>query len=105
MAYLQARGLRLVARNWRCKGGELDLVLRERDTLVVTEVRKRSNALFGSAAESVDPRKQRRLALATQMFLAAHPEHARAPLRFDVVAMDGKGGIDWLRAAFDCSSM
>lgn len=101
LRHLQDRGLRLVARNWRCRGGELDLVLQEGDTLVIAEVRKRGHALFGSAAESVDARKRARLVHAAQLFLAAHAQYAQAPVRFDVLALDRGNRIDWIRAAFD----
>ena len=98
--YLEAQGLKLVMRNFRCPGGELDLVMRERDTLALVEVRSRARSDFGSAAESIGPRKRARLVLAARAFLAAHPQYARSPLRFDVVAFDG-GEAQWLRNAFD----
>jgi putative endonuclease len=101
LAFLAARGLVLVVRNFRCRGGELDLVLRDGATLAIVEVRKRSHPGFASAAESVDLRKRRRLLLAAQAFLAARPEFSRAPLRFDVVTLDAGDRIEWLRAAFD----
>ena len=99
--HLERHGLRLVARNWRCPGGELDLVMRERDTLVMVEVRKRARSDYGDAFESVHGRKRGRLIRAAGMFLAAHPEYARSEVRFDVVAVDGKGAVDWLKAAFE----
>ena len=101
LAYLQARDMQLVTRNFRCRGGELDLVMREKETLVIVEVRKRGNPNFGSAAESVDGRKQARIILAAQNFLASRAEFARSPVRFDVVAMDGANKIEWVRDAFD----
>lgn len=100
---LQARGLRLVCRNYRCRGGELDLVLLDGQTLVIVEVRARSHAAFATAAESVDARKQGRIIHAAQWFLGAHPEHARRTVRFDVVGFDGGGRPDWIRAAFDAA--
>ncbi|HSW13549.1 MAG TPA: YraN family protein [Solimonas sp.] len=101
LRHLQSRGLKLLTRNYRCRGGELDLVMRDRELLAVIEVRSRSNAAFASAAESVDRRKQGRIVLATQMFLVAHPEYQDLPVRFDVVAFDGAGHLDWITAAFD----
>lgn len=101
LRHLQSQRLKLVARNWRCKGGELDLVMRDAETLVLVEVRKRSNPNFGTAAESIGTRKQKRIVLAAQMYLAAHPEYARSPVRFDVVALDAADRIEWLQAAFD----
>jgi putative endonuclease len=88
-----------VARNFRTRLGEIDLVARDGDTLVFVEVRMRSGASFGGALESITPRKQRRIAAAARQFLG---RFRRAPrCRFDVVALDG-AGIRWLRAAFEC---
>lgn len=101
LAHLQRRGLRLLARNFRCKLGELDLVMQDGDTLAVVEVRQRSHAAWGGALESVDRRKQRRILNATQLFLSGNPQYASWPLRFDVVALDGRGGLEWVAAAFD----
>lgn len=108
--FLLARGMALVARNYRCRLGEIDLVLRERDSLVMVEVRYRRSAAYGGAAASVDARKRARLVAAAGHFLAAHPALARLACRFDVVAIDGTGtagkaegddaGIEWIRAAF-----
>lgn len=101
LRHLQGQRLQLVARNYRCKGGELDLVMRDADTLVVIEVRKRSNANFGSAAESVDARKQAKIVHATRMFLSEHAAFSNCAVRFDVVALDAADRIEWLQAAFD----
>lgn len=100
LRHLQARGCRLVARNWRCRGGELDLVMRDAETLLFVEVRSRARADYGSALESVTARKRAHLILAAQKFLAAHPEHGARAMRFDVVAIDGDR-LEWLEAAFD----
>ena len=99
--HLEQRGLKLVARNWRCPGGELDLVMRERDTLVMVEVRKSSRGDFGDGFESVHGRKRGRRIHAARLFLAAHPEYSRSPVRFDVVGVDGTDTVEWLTAAFD----
>jgi putative endonuclease len=105
LAHLQRQGLVLVRRNYRvaagprARGGEVDLILRERDgTLVFVEVRARRNAGFGGAAASVTRSKQRSLVLAAQHFLRAFA--SPPPCRFDVVAIDG-GQVEWLKAAFD----
>lgn len=100
LEFLQAQGLRIVARNYRAKTGELDLVLREGDTLVIAEVRKRSHATFASGAESVDGRKQGRIIRTAQMFLADHDEFADCPVRFDVLSLDAANRIEWIRDAF-----
>lgn len=99
---LGAAGLELLARNFRCRLGEIDLVMRERGTLVFVEVRQRRSARFGSAAESVTPGKQRRLRAASAVFVAWHPALGGMPMRFDLVAIDGRGagrepGVEWLR--------
>ena len=101
LSFLQEQGLTLVARNWRCKAGELDLVMQHGDTVVVTEVRSRARAEFGSAAETIGWRKRAKLVRATRLLLARRPDLAEAPLRFDVVTLDGDGRIEWLREAFD----
>lgn len=101
LLFLEGQGLKLIARNWRCKAGELDLVMRDGDTVVVAEVRSRSRADYGTAAETVDGRKQAKLVRATRLWLARQPQFADAPLRFDVVTLDGGGNIEWLREAFE----
>ena len=108
LAYLQRHGLTLVERNYRiaagprARGGEIDLVLRDRDgTLVFVEVRARRDASHGGAAASVGPAKRQRLVRAAQRYLLARHPASPPPCRFDVVALDGEDGIDWLRAAFD----
>jgi putative endonuclease len=102
--YLEDRGLRLVTKNFRCPGGELDLVMQDRNELVFVEVRGRRGNRFGSAAESVDQRKRRRLVMAAQRFLQRHPALASGPCRFDVVALTGGAKdslqVDWIRDAF-----
>ena len=107
LAHLQAQGLTLVQRNYRvargpnARGGEIDLILRERDgTLVFAEVRARRCAGHGGAAASVTAAKQRSLVLAAQHFLRRYP--SPPPCRFDVVAIDD-GRVEWLKGAFDTS--
>lgn len=101
LRFLQARGLKLVARNWRCRGGELDLVMRDGDTLVVAEVRKRARQDYGDGAASVTARKQARIVHAARNLLARRPEFAELPVRFDVCALDAGNRVSWLRAAFE----
>lgn len=104
LAHLQAAGLRLVERNYRTPGrggGEIDLVMRDRDgTLVFVEVRRRASPAFGGAAASVGGVKQRRLIFAARHYLMRLG--SPPPCRFDVVAVE-PGGIEWLKAAFDAS--
>lgn len=86
--HLEARGFRIVARNIHLRHAELDLVALDRGTLVFVEVRLRRSARFGSAEESVDARKQARLAHAAQELLARGQLPRHAGVRFDVVAID-----------------
>ena len=103
LAHLRAQGLRLILRNYRCRAGEIDLVMLERTTLVLVEVRYRSANRFGGAAASVTWHKQRRLAAAAGHLLLTHADLRRYPARFDVVAISpGAAGreVQWIRDAF-----
>ncbi len=107
-AWLQARGLQLLQRNYRvargpsARGGEIDLVMRDRDgTLVFVEVRQRSSAGHGGAAASVGAAKRQRLLRAAMHYLLRFD--TPPPCRFDVIAIDGEA-IEWLPAAFDASA-
>ncbi len=102
--HLASRGLVLLDANVRYVDGELDLVMRDGDTLVFVEVRYRASDDFGGAAASVTPAKQRRLVRAATRYLASHPSLAALPCRFDVVGAEGDADaptLTWLRAAFD----
>ncbi len=105
LAFLQKQGLQLIQRNVRAPGGELDLVMRDAEHLVIVEVRKRSHPGYGSAADSVDARKQAKVIRAAQGLLARNPKLVQLPARFDVVALDGQDNIDWIQAAFDASDV
>lgn len=96
--YLRKQGLMLVERNFRCRGGEIDLILQDGNVLVFVEVRKRADRRYGGAAASVTGRKQGRLVIAAQTFLQRY----RTPpaCRFDVVAMDGDT-LNWLKNAIE----
>lgn len=96
-AYLGARGLRTLARNWRCKGGEIDLVMRDGDVLVFVEVRARQDARYGGAAASITAAKRARLVHAARLYLAHLAD--TPPCRFDAVLIEG-GRLTWLRDAF-----
>ena len=84
---LEQAGCRIIARNWHCRGGELDLVALDGETLVCVEVRVRTGTANGSAAESVIGVKTKRVLHAVVAFLDAHPEHADRLVRIDVVAI------------------
>jgi putative endonuclease len=107
LAHLQAAGLKLLERNYRvaagprARGGEIDLILRDRDgTLVFVEVRSRGVGSRGGAAATVSAAKQRSLVFAARRYLMRWS--SPPPCRFDVVAIDG-GELAWLRAAFDAA--
>ena len=105
-AELERAGLKLLVRNYNTRHGELDLVMRDGDTVVFVEVRYRKSAGHGDAAASVTASKQARLILAAQHWLAAHPQHARRTCRFDVISYDGPVDAirrDWLRGAFEAT--
>jgi len=103
--WLQRRGLVILARNFRGKTGEIDLVVRDQTHLVFCEVRARSSRHYSSAAGSVDQRKQRRLLRTAQLFLQRHPGLANLPCRFDVIAFEPRQSgsdlaIRWITGAF-----
>jgi putative endonuclease len=98
LAHLVQNGLTLVERNFRCKGGEIDLIMLDGATLVFVEVRKRADRRHGGAAASVTAAKQRRLIIAAQIYL--HRYKLPPPCRFDVVAIDG-AQMSWLRNAIE----
>ncbi len=97
-AYLEKAGLRLLNKNYRCRFGELDLVMLEGATLVIVEVRYRKSDRYGSAAESVTQQKQARLIAATHHYLAQARHDG--PIRFDVVAISGNDELNWIKNAF-----
>lgn len=105
LEYLQRQGLRLLAQNWLCKRGELDLVMLDGDTVVFVEVRYRRHSGWGGATESVDFRKQAKLVTAAQLFLQQATDWASHPCRFDVIAIEGQPGnaapLNWIKSAFD----
>lgn len=96
---LMAAGLKLVTRNYHCRGGEIDLIMQDGNTLVFVEVRVRNNSRFGSAEESIGFRKQQRLQTAALHFLQHHRQYQHAACRFDSYCVtDGKA--QWLKNAF-----
>jgi putative endonuclease len=97
--FLQRHGLALIESNYRCRFGEIDLILRDGGSLIFAEVRQRSRGDFGGAAASIDARKQQRLTLTAQHYLASLPRIP--PCRFDAVLLDGAGNIEWVKNAFE----
>ncbi len=98
LMHLRQQGLQLLERNFRCQGGEIDLIMRDGATVVFVEVRARTSASHGGAAASVTLAKQRRLILAAQRWLQA--QSGTPPCRFDVIALEGEQ-LQWLRNAIE----
>jgi putative endonuclease len=94
--YLAERGLRLIGRNFRVRGGEIDLICRDGATVVFVEVRLRRRSDYGGAAASITAAKQAKIVMAARHWLA---RHGNAVCRFDCVLLDGEH-IEWLRDAF-----
>lgn len=108
-AFLHGRGLRTLNRNYRCRWGEIDLVMDDHKALVFVEVRYRGPTSLVSGADSVDERKQRKLISAAEHFLQANPRFAERRCRFDVVSIaaappgnsERRPRVDWIRDAFE----
>lgn len=99
-AFLESQGFIIVARNFLRRIGELDIVARAGDLLVVAEVRTRASEKFGGAAASIGRDKQRRISATAALFLQHHPELRKCRVRFDVLVVRD-GNVEWLRHAFD----
>jgi len=99
-AFLESQGFTIVARNFQRRVGEIDVVARAGELLVVAEVRTRASDLYGGAAASISRGKQRRVAATAALFLQRRPELRTCRVRFDVLIVRD-GNIEWLKAAFD----
>lgn len=98
LTFLLQQGQVLVGRNYRCKWGELDLLMDEQGVLVIVEVRYRKNDRYGSALESITAAKQARIIAATKHYIVA--KKIDQPIRFDVVAITGDTSPQWIKNAF-----
>ena len=105
--YLAAHGVEILERNYRRRLGELDVIAREGDTLLIVEVRTRSTNAYGGAAASIDGRKRRRLVRAAQQLLQQRRTFAGLAVRFDVVVVSNAETaaptVEWIRHAFSAS--
>lgn len=104
--YLQSHGLRILARNFRCRGGELDIVAEQGGTIAFIEVRLRQRHDFGGAAGSISATKQRRIILAARHWLHQEKRFGNRPCRFDAILLDRPetSAIEWLRDAFSADA-
>ena len=96
LTYLRRRGLTLIEANFRCTGGELDLIMRDGATIVFVEVRQRADADHGGPLASITPAKVRRLLRAAHSWLLRQP--TVPPCRFDIIAIEG-AQVQWIRDA------
>ncbi len=96
--FLLRQGLQIVDKNFRCKYGELDLIMRDIKTLVIVEVRFRKSSKYGGALESITHKKQSRIIAATQYYLLKNKTNS--PIRFDVITMSNDADINWIKNAF-----
>ncbi|MGH8220648.1 MAG: YraN family protein [Steroidobacteraceae bacterium] len=105
--YLAAHGVKILERNYRRRLGELDVIARQGDTLLIVEVRTRSTSAYGGAAASVDGPKRRRIVRAAQQLLQRRRALARLAVRFDVIVVSDAATpeprVEWIRHAFDTS--
>ena len=106
--FLENKGFRLIEKNFSCKVGEIDLIMKDKESLVFVEVRYRKSNNFGSAAESITAAKQLKLIKTASLYLQRHDKLNKYPARFDVVSITGfietdnldKINIDWIENAF-----
>jgi putative endonuclease len=103
--YLSDAGLSVLAQNWSCRFGEIDLIMLEQDTLVFVEVRYRKNNHFGGALDSIDQHKRNKLLKTAEYFLNEYPQWLEHPCRFDVITAQPSNAqtltLDWIQDAFE----
>lgn len=108
--FLESQGLILIENNFRCKCGEIDIVMRDVDMIVFIEVRYRRDIRYGSGAETVGRKKQRKIIASASYYLQRNKKFAKQPCRFDVISMsaamssknavNGSDNIEWIANAF-----
>jgi putative endonuclease len=100
-AYLIKQGLKLIAQNYRCRMGEIDLIMRDKEYLVFIEVRSRTSNYFGGGVASVTYAKKQKIIKTAAYYMLEHQAQNRYALRFDVMSIDGKSAaITWIKDAF-----
>ncbi len=101
--YLLDQGFKLTARNYNCRLGEIDLIMRDKEYLVFIEVRSRTSTLFGGGVASISYAKRQKIIKTTSHYLLKHNCLNKVPIRFDVVSIDGSSReITWIKDAFGC---
>ncbi len=103
LEFLQQAGLKLISKNYRCKFGEIDLILKDGETLIFVEVRYRNTNKFGGAAASVNHHKQQKIMRTAEHYLQKNYRQPPA-CRLDVVAIDNNQKIDWIKNAIEASA-
>jgi len=98
LAFLETQGLKLVTRNFLCKVGEIDLIVRDQTTVIFVEVRYRQDTSRGTGAETVTRSKMIKIINSARYFLTQHPIHAELDCRFDVISISAS--LDWIQNAF-----
>jgi putative endonuclease len=99
--YLKTKGYQLIAQNFSCRMGEIDLIMLDCKTVIFVEVRQRKSALYGTAAQSITPQKRIKLLKTSALFLQMNTQYKNYDCRFDVVAFDGENDtMQWIPNAF-----
>ncbi len=98
--FLIAKGFSQIERNFLCRCGEIDIIMKDQDYLVFIEVRYRANKDFGGALASITAGKQRKLRRAAEYYLLQHFGNAPPACRFDVIGIEGQDEIIWIKNAF-----
>ena len=99
--YLEGQGLKFRTANYSCKQGEIDLIMKDKDTVVFVEVRKRKHKTFGSGSETVQLPKQQKLFQAATHYLLAQNIYESAYSRFDIISINSLDHITWIKNAFE----
>jgi putative endonuclease len=100
ITHLRKQGLKLIGRNFRCRYGEIDIIMQQSDELVFIEVKMRSSSHFGEPFEYVHSRKQAKIIKTAKIFLQQHKKHQHQPCRFDVIGIT-PALIHWIPNAFN----
>lgn len=102
LSFLQSKNFKLIEKNFKCKHGEIDLVMLSKSTLVFVEVRYRKHKAFGGGAESVDFRKQQKILKTAEFFLQRHVKYNQYPCRIDIISIGpAETDIDWIPNGFE----